>query len=90
MKRIGEPIIRRLQNILASFLIVVTISPKYKEPVSGFIYQALAAVQNFAKSSVDESMAAHIVVHKIIDNLSLYRIARFSDDRVSIFPSVAR
>jgi transposase len=76
MKRIGETINRRLQHIPASFLLVETIRPKYKDPVTGFIYQAPAADQTFAKSSIDESVAAHIVVQKIIDHLPLYRIAK--------------
>jgi transposase len=76
MKRIGETVNRRLQHIPASFLLVETIRPKYKDPVTGFIYQAPAADQTFAKSSVDESVAAHIVVQKIIDHLPLYRIAK--------------
>lgn len=76
MKRIGETVNRRLQHIPASFLLVETIRPKYKDPITGLIYQAPAADQTFAKSSVDESVAAHIVVQKIIDHLPLYRIAR--------------
>ena len=76
MKRIGETINRRLQHIPASFLLVETIRPKYKDPVSGLIYQAPAADQSFAKSCVEASVAAHIVVQKIIDHLPLYRIAR--------------
>jgi transposase len=76
MKRIGETVNRRLQHIPASFLLVETIRPKYKDPVTGLIYQASATDQTFAKSSVDESVAAHIVVQKIIDHLPLYRMAR--------------
>ncbi len=76
MKRIGETINRRLQHIPASFLLVETIRPKYKDPVTGLIYQAPAADQTFAKSCVEASVAAHIVVQKIIDHLPLYRIAR--------------
>lgn len=76
MQRISETVNRRLQHIPASFVLIETIRPKYKDPVTGFIYQAPAADQTFAKSSVDESVAAHIVVQKIIDHLPLYRIAR--------------
>lgn len=76
MKRIGETINRRLQHIPASFLLVETIRPKYKDTITGLIYQAPATDQTFAKSSVDESVAAHIVVQKIIDHLPLYRMAR--------------
>jgi transposase len=76
MKRIGETVNRRLQHIPASFLLVETIMPKYKDPVTGLIYQPLATDQTFVKSSVDESVAAHIVVQKIIDHLPLYRMAR--------------
>jgi hypothetical protein len=59
MKRIGETINRRLQHIPASFVLVETIRPKYKDPVTGFIYQAPAADQTFAKSSVDERRSLH-------------------------------
>ena len=59
MKRIGETVNRRLQHIPASFLLVETIRPKYKDPVTGFIYQAPAADQTFAKSSVDERRSLH-------------------------------
>jgi transposase len=85
MKWIGETVNHRLQHIPASFVLVETIRPKYKDPVTGFIYQAPAADQTFAKSSVDESVAAHIVVQKIIDHLPLYRIAKiFSRQGVNI------
>ncbi len=76
MKRIGETVNRRLQHIPASFLLVETIRPKYKDLDTGLICQAPATDQTFAKSSVDESVAAHIVVQKIIDHLPLYRLAR--------------
>ena len=76
MKQIGETSHRQLQFIPASFLLIETIRPKYKDPVTGFIYQAPAIDQTFAKSCVDASVAAHIVVQKIIDHLPLYRIAR--------------
>ena len=76
MKRIGETVNRRLQHIPASFLLFETIRPKYKDPFTGLIYQAPATDQTFAKSSVDASVSAHIVVQKIIDHLPLYRMAR--------------
>ena len=76
MQCIGETVNRRLMYIPASFLMLETVRPKYKEPLTGRILQAPAIDQVFAKSCVDESVAAHIAVQKIVDHLPLYRIAR--------------
>jgi transposase len=76
MKRIGETVNHRLMYIPASFLVLETVRPKYKDPVTGRIFQAPALDRTFAKSCVDESVASHVVVQKIIDHLPLYRIAR--------------
>jgi hypothetical protein len=59
MNRIGETVNRRLQHIPASFLLVETIRPKYKDPFTGLIYQAPATDQTFAKSCVDERRSHH-------------------------------
>jgi hypothetical protein len=59
IKRIGETINRRLPHIPKYFLLVETIRPKYKDPVTSFIYQVPAADQTFAKSSVDERQSLH-------------------------------
>jgi hypothetical protein len=54
MKCIGETVNRRLQHIPASFLLIEPIRLKYKDLITGLIYQAPATDQTFAQSSVDE------------------------------------
>ena len=73
--------------------------PKYLDRASGRNYQAAAVDGPFARYSVDESVAAHVVVQKLVDHLPLYRQARiFERQRVElpestlgdIFTQVAR
>jgi transposase len=50
MKCIGEMVNRRLQHIPASFILIETIRPKYKDPVTGLIYQALPQTKPLPKA----------------------------------------
>ena len=59
MQCIGETVNRRLMYIPASFLLLETIRPKYKEPLTGRILQAPAIDRVFAKSCVDERRSLH-------------------------------
>ena len=59
MQCIGETVNRRLMYIPASFLMLETIRPKYKDPQTGRILQAPAIDQVFAKSCVDERRSLH-------------------------------
>jgi transposase len=53
-----------------------TLRPKYKDPLTGIIHQAPALDRSFARHSVDETVAAQVVVQKIVDHLPLYRTAK--------------
>lgn len=66
----------RITYIPPSFLVETTLRPKYKDPLTGIIHQAPALDRSFARHSVDETVAAQVVVQKIVDHLPLYRTAK--------------
>jgi transposase len=74
--RIGETTSEQLHFIPASCYVEVTVRPKYKDPATGRIHQAPAREGSFSRHSVDVSVAAHVVVQKIVDHLPLYRSAK--------------
>ncbi|NDC79047.1 MAG: hypothetical protein EBZ67_14435, partial [Chitinophagia bacterium] len=74
--RIGETTSEQLHFVPASCYVEVTVRPKYKDPTTGRIHQAPAPEGSFARHSVDVSVAAHVVVQKIVDHLPLYRSAK--------------
>jgi transposase len=66
----------RITYIPPSFLVETMLRPKYKDPLTGIIHQAPAPDRSFARHSVDETVAAQVVVQKIVDHLPLYRTAK--------------
>jgi transposase len=88
MVHIGTDVSERLSMKPAQLFIKRYIYPKYKDPATGFIYQASAFDSSFARFKVDETVAAHVVVQKTIDHLPLYRQARiFERQKVTLAES---
>jgi transposase len=88
MERIGEQVTEQLAMRPAQFYVKQYVYPKYRDAISGKIYQAPAVDGSFARFSVDESVAAHVVVQKLVDHLPLYRQARiFERQRVDLSES---
>jgi transposase len=85
MVHIGTDVSERLSMKSAQLFIKRYIYPKYKDPATGFIYQASAFDSSFVRFKVDETVAAHVVVQKTIDHLPLYRQARiFERQKVTL------
>ena len=76
MERIGEQVTEQLSMRPAQFFVKQYVYPKYRDRISGRIYQAPAIDGSFARFNVDESVAAHVVVQKLVDHLPLYRQSR--------------
>ena len=76
MERLSNPFTEQLAMRPVQFYVKRFVYPKYLDQASGRIYQAAAVDGPFARYSVDESVAAHVVVQKLVDHLPLYRQAR--------------
>ena len=88
MERIGEQVTEQLSMRPAQFFVKQYVYPKYRERLTGKIYQAPAVDGTFARFNVDESVAAHVVVQKLVDHLPLYRQSRiFERQRVDLSES---
>ena len=88
MIHIGTDVSERLSMRPAQLFIKRYLYPKYKDQITGVIYQAPALDSAFARFKVDESVAAHVVVQKTIDHLPLYRQAKiFERQKVTLAES---
>lgn len=88
MERIGESVTEQLSMKPARLFVKRFIYPKYKDPLTGLILQAPAVESAFSRFKVDETVAAHVVVQKIVDHLPLYRQARiFERQKVTLAES---
>ena len=76
MERIGEQVTEQLAMRPVQFYVKQYVYPKYLQRSTGKIYQAPAVDGTFARFNVDYSVAAHVVVQKLVDHLPLYRQAR--------------
>jgi transposase len=79
-KKIGEEVSERLAYNPASFFVIRTIRPKYvdvnedKANRKEGVFMASMPLLPLAKSKVDSSLLAHILVSKFVDHLPLHRL----------------
>ena len=76
MHKIGEDVREQLSFKPAQLFVRKQVYPKFLDGRTGVIYQAPALDRTFSRHSVDETVAAHVVVQKSVDHLPLYRQAR--------------
>jgi transposase len=74
--RTGEDATEVLAYTPPELYVKRTVRPRYHIPAQQRMVQASAPERSFSRSSIDESLAAQILVEKYVDHLPLYRQAK--------------